>query len=315
MKHSLTNAPEPVWLHPSVWSAASALARRDALFASAIPNSLHYETPRQSQLWQAVARLYAPEVEPVYREIFEPVLDWASDGDPIHVIGLGAGGARKEAWLIENLYGARFTPVDISGTLALLSAQHVMPLVPEKPRPVVADLLEFPDLADWLDTWDGRRAPRLYTAFGLTPNSLPSQLLPILRGYLRPRDQLLVSANLMPDGQINRVLPEYGNLETLAWISQILTDWGLREKLTEPRFRVGALEEQAAIVAESQWKDDVRFPWENSLFSAEAGKPLRLFFSLRFTPESFAALLTAHGFQILAAATSDCEGVWLVNCP
>jgi hypothetical protein len=231
------------------------------------------------------------------------------------VIGLGAGGARKEAWLIENLYGARFTPVDISGTLALLSAQHVMPLVPEKPRPVVADLLDFADLPDWLDTWDGRRSRRLYTAFGLTPNSLPSQLLPILRDYLRPRDQLLVSANLMPGGQISRVLPEYDNPETLAWISQILTDWGLREKLTESRFRVGTLEGHAAIIAESQWKEDVCFPWENSLFSAEAGKPLRLFFSLRFTPESFAELLAAHGFQILAAATSDCEGVWLVNCP
>ena len=304
-------SPDPIWIHPSRQMTAMAELRREALPSGAIPHLFHYERLRQSQLWLEVARKYAPDVEATYRQVFQTAREWCGNA-PVHLVGLGAGGARKERWLLEKLENPRFTPVDVSDSLALQSTQHVRDLTGKPPKPLVADILEFPGLPDWLGEFDSGRK-RLFTAFGLTPNTSPKALLPALRGFLRPGDALLVSANLFNDE--TWVLAEYDNAETRAWLTQTLIDWGIREILGEPTFRWGEIDGQRAIIAESRWLQDCDFPWEGEMFHVKQSRVLRLFFSIRYTVPGFETELAKHDFRVLSAVESGCgrEGIWLVE--
>ncbi len=303
--------PEPIWIHSSRQMNAVADLRRSSLPSGKIPHLFHYEGLRQSQLWMKVARAHAPNTEPAYREVFESAREWIGD-EPVHVVGLGAGGAAKEQKLLEGLTKPLFTPVDVSDSLALLSAQHTWDLTEKPPKPLVADLLGYPDLPNWLAEFDSGRK-RLFTAFGLTPNTAPSELLPVLHDFLRPEDALLISANLFTS--IQDVLSQYDNPETRAWLSQVLIDWGIRDQLSEPTFRWGEIEGQTAVIAESRWLEDTDLEWEGELFHVEQSQILRLFFSIRYTPEAFSAELANQGLNVLSSVEKECheDGLWLAR--
>lgn len=263
-----------------------------------------------------VAEKYAPDVSSAYDQAFEAA---ATQAPPqIHVIGLGAGGAKKERSLIEQLLArgkaVQFTPLDVSESLALISAHHVGELGIETPRPVVADLLQFPDAPTWLDEFDDGQ-PRLFTAFGLTPNTTPSELMPRLLNFLRPNDQLLVSANLAPAGKLEPVLSDYDNPETRSWLTQLLLDWGVRDLLSAPEFSLGSLDGQTAILANACWQKSTSFEWEDQQLQVSMGDSLRLFYSIRYTPERFEERLNADGFSVMSKTVSTCdrEGIWLTQ--
>tara|TARA_R110002096_G_scaffold206192_11_gene392415 strand:- start:36 stop:947 length:912 start_codon:yes stop_codon:yes gene_type:complete len=291
--------PEPIWIHSSRQMAAVASLRQSSLPSGKIPHLFHYEGLRQSQLWMEVARAHAPNTESTYHKIFQVAREWMGD-EPIHVVGLGAGGASKERKLLEGLTKPQFTPVDVSDSLALLSAQQTRDLTEQPPKPLVADLLAYPDLPEWLDEFDSGRK-RLFTAFGLTPNTAPSELLPVLRGFLRPEDALLVSANLFTS--VDDVMSQYDNPETRAWLSQVLIDWGIRDRLSKPAFRWGEIDGQTAVIAESRWLEDADLEWEGEMFHVEQSQVLRLFFSIRYTRETFDKVLSANQLQPKSGAT------------
>ena len=93
------NWPEPVWIHPSRWADAISKRRATALENGEIPQTFHFESYRQSLLWQSVAKCFAPKVESAYREAFSAI----ECDENVHLIGLGAGGGEKEFWLAETL--------------------------------------------------------------------------------------------------------------------------------------------------------------------------------------------------------------------
>jgi hypothetical protein len=291
---------------------SAAERRKQSLPLGEIPPEFHYEGYRQSQLWLKVAQRHAPSgLGAFYQTAFAclPLHDKA------HLVGLGAGGGWKEAWLQARLGASRFTPVDVSVSLALLSARRLQQLIPQRCKPLVADITKFPDLPEWLSQFDSEE-PRLFSAFGLTPNLPPEELDPILKRYLRPQDQLLISANLLPGGRAETILPQYDNAETRAWLRELLTQWGLAPHLTELEIQMENLGDgQAAVVATSRWRHDVELEWEETLFQAHREGALRVFRSLRYTPEGFAHRLGAQGLSIVASRISSCEqeGLWLVQ--
>ncbi len=286
--------------------------RRLALPLGSIPAEFHYVGHRQSELWLAVARCHAPTgLDIFYRGAFAAL--------PIphlpHLVGLGPGSAQKEAWLQEKLQARRFTPVDVSESLSLFSALRLRPHVAHAPRPLVADLTRFPNLPDWLSEFDGGE-PRLFSAFGVTPNLPPGELDPALRAFLRPEDWLLISANLIPGGDANSILPQYDNSETRAWLRELLLQWGIAPHLGEIDFDVQETAPgEACISAQATWKQNVCFPWAGSLFQPSPGTPLLLFRSLRYSPEAFGARLRRAGFDEAGVSISQGveEGLWLAR--
>jgi hypothetical protein len=299
---------QPVWIHHSQTMEAIALARKESLREGRVDHSFHYATSRQSELWLEVHRAHSPavsdgDVEKIYIKLFAARSKrWAQK--PVHVVGLGCGGGRKDQLLLESLcaQGARvrFTPIDVSASLALLSAETTRRFCAEPQRPIVADLLQFSDLPEALAEFD-KGEPRLYTFFGMMPNFEPDAILPILRTWIRPEDQLFLSANLAPAADespqayrnaMKIVRPQYANSETRNWLLRVLVDWGLEERATSYTLNI---EEKSGLL---------RF--------VAAVEGLRLFFSYRYTPERLRSTLAAHGLQLGSGeiSVSQEEGVW-----
>ena len=320
------SAFRPVWIHPSLRAQAQARKRLDSLLRGEIDHGFHYLGLKQAALWLDVHRRHAP----LFTEIFHAMSAETAAGlagQSVHVIGLGPGGGEKEAGLLQALHAAgcklRYTPVDASLELALLSAEAAEPWVATEIQPMAGDLSLLEEFPQWLERYPADEM-RLYTAFGLTPNFLPSQFFPWLSGLLRVEDDLLLSANLAPaeDGSdaayhaaCGKLLPQYDNHETLAWLRQILEDWGISPRLSEPCFQIQELEGILGFVAFSTWLADASFPWEGRTFTARRGERLRLFFSLRYTPGRLAARLKDHGLALGAGHVTACgqEGVWRVS--
>ena len=325
------NAFRPVWIHPSLRAQAQARKRLESLQRGEIDHGFHYLGLKQSELWLTVHRRYAPLfADPSFVEIFRAISAQTAAGlagRAVHVIGLGPGGGGKEAGLLQALQSAgcklRYTPVDASLELALLSAEAAEPFVETEIQPLAGDLSLLDELPQWLERYPVEEI-RVYTAFGLTPNFLPSQIFPWLSGLLREQDVLLLSANLAPGGDeseeayhaaCGKILPQYDNPETEAWLRQILVDWGISPLLGEPCFQIQAIEGLLGFVAHCPWLADVSFPWEGQPFSARHGERLRLFFSLRYTPGRLVSALRAYGLGLGPGQVTACgqEGVWRVG--
>jgi L-histidine N-alpha-methyltransferase len=320
-----------VWVHPSLHAETQAKKRADSLRLGEIEHAFHYVGTRQAQLWLEVHRRHAPmysdpAFEANYRQVFAEVAQSLS-GQPLHIIGLGAGGGQKESWLLEMVQDldcqCRYTPVDVSLELALLSAEAAAGRSAYDITPVVGDLSLLADLPAWLERYSTDEL-RIYTAFGLTPNFLPSWIFPHLHHVLRPQDKLLLSANLAStdadtDESYGRscaaILPQYDNAETRRWLGQVLIDWGIAQYLSAPRFAIESIENLLAFAVRSEWLDDVSFPWEGERFHARKGNELRLFYSLRYTPNRLQEALKRYGLRMGQGHTTPCgrEGVWQVS--
>lgn len=332
------NEMRPVWVHSSLRAQHQSLRRKESLHQGAIDHVFHYQGPKQAQLWMDVHRRHAPvSANRSFEDIFGRIAHQSAQelaGRSVHVVALGPGGGEKEAWLLEALQAAgcklRYTPVDAGMELALLSAEAAAPFLNTEILPVIGDLSLMEELPRWLERYPAQET-RLYTAFGLSPNFLPSTLFKWLSGLMRERDVLLLSANLAPlpldapsqaeDGQdqyraaCEAVLPQYNNPETLRWLGQVLADWGIQGLLREPRFHIRPFESILGFCLQTNWLSDARFEWENEPFQARAGEVLQLFFSLRYTPEKLAEALLPFGLHLGAGHTTPClqEGVWRVH--
>ena len=175
----------PVWIHESLRAGEQAKKRADSLMSGEVGHGFHYQGVRQAQLWLDVHRTHAPLFsDPAFTEIFRAISATTADslaGRAVHVIGLGAGGGEKEAWLLQALCDAgcwlRYTPVDASFELALLSAEAAEPWVDAEILPVAGDLSLLTEFPAWLERYPAEEI-RVYTAYGLTPNFMPSRLSP-----------------------------------------------------------------------------------------------------------------------------------------
>lgn len=315
-------------MHSSTELAHVARLRRESLTTGQVHHTFHYQSLQQSRLWLDVFRKHSPVVQDgatfdLYQQLAETVA--AQKIAPrLHVISLGCGDGRKDHQLVRALQE--------QGTEVVWSPQDVSPsLVSESLRPVdlpalsalypmVGDLAAMTDLKTLLDTF-AVDAPRLFTFYGLVPNFEPSFLRTFWADLLRPQDHLLVSANLAPAADESRgcyftatesILPQYNNLETKRWLTAVLQDWGVSDKLGNYRMRLEAREELLRFVAVMDWLASEEFPWEGETLRVRAGENLRLFFSVRYTPARFLQLAQDAGLQPQSEIVSPSreEGVW-----
>ncbi len=318
-------------VHPSVGDEALLREAIASLKANRIDPKSLYVTPHQADLWRQVSLKHSPiygnlEFARIYRDAFNQVLDRFQPGK-ILLVGLGCGTGAKEAELYSSLKSrgraALFSAIDVSRDLVMESVQKLIGAGAEHRRSLVCDLAQSAFLGEWLDEQDCD-LPRLITFFGLVPNFAPSMISRIFRAVLRPSDVLLVSAHLAPVRQESKeelgaamasVLPQYNNPETLAWLTAGLEHWNLADRVDVPEMTIGQVEGIPAFLAQARWKTSLPFEKWGHPFSPQIGGPLRLFYSLRYTPPLFEDLLRREGFDFDLLAITSCrqEAIWSVR--
>jgi len=290
-----------------------------------------YITLRQAELWRQVSLRHSPihgnpEFVRVYREAFGKILDQFC-AEKISLVGLGCGTGAKELELFSTLKvrgrAAVFSAVDVSRELVSESAQKLEAMGADLGQSMVCDLARTPLLAEWLDR-QNPQLPRLMTFFGLVPNLMPLDVARIFHTLLRPGDALLVSVHLAPvhgdeaenlPTAMGSVLPQYDNPETLAWLTAALENWDLTEYIHAPKMSIGQVNEIPAFLAYARWKSSEPFEKWSHRFFPDPKKPLRLFYSLRYTPSLFEDFLRREGFSFERLAITACrqEAIWLVR--
>jgi hypothetical protein len=301
--------------HPS-FESDSRCELAASIKANRVDPKFLYATPRQAALWRKVFLRHSPihtnpEFTRIYREAFERIASLPRQG-AVHLIGLGSGTGAKERDLCLRLKStgavACFSAIDVSRELIIESMRNLAAAGATTGRSLVCDLGATDSLHSWLER-HGSATPRILTLFGLIPNLAPITVVRLMRAVLRPGDLLLVSAHLAPISDhldlataMRRVLPQYDNAETMAWLTGSLVAWKLAHLVEAPRMTIGEIEGVPAFIAEARWKTDL-------------ARPLRVFHSLRYTSAHFETLLKKHRFSFDRLAITACgeEAIWSVQ--
>ena len=309
----------------------------DSLRARRVNHKFHYDSVKQTQKWLALHQAYSPtrndaDCAAIYGRGFAAAAARIKS-KAVHVIGLGCGGGQKDTRLLKLLKKAGreifYTPCDVSTAMVLTARQTALAALPGKNCfPLVCDLATADDLEQVVglacraDRTPQRGVPtnfsRLFTFFGMIPNFEPQIILPKLASLVRPKDFLLLSANLAP-GQnyaagVKKVLPQYDNPLTHDWLMTFLLDLGVEKKDGELRFAVedGGYDLKR-IVGRFHFKRSRRLEIENETFDFRAGEMIQLFFSYRYTPERVRKVLAHFGLEVCDQwiTGSEEEGVFL----
>lgn len=323
----------PVWMHASVRPEAIAAVKEDAARTGELDHRFHYAGWEQARRWLALHEAYSPAardcgVEAVYRRAFAEAAEALRQrhaGRNIAVAALGSGGGRKDRWLVDALRQKGlpvrdFIPVDVSPELALVSAETMAGLA-DRIWPVAADLARASSLA--AEAWELAGGEddvlRVVTLFGMMPNFDPDVLWPRVKEWLQAEGGeavLLASANLAPvapgrDGDaaamaeaMEQVRPQYDNPETRAWLTRVVTDWGLENEWLTDEYRLSTAQDgprSGRFVA--------------TVPHRSGGRIVRLFFSRRLTPRGVEEEMGAHGLAADARWISPSreEGVWMAR--
>lgn len=301
--------------HPSARDVAIEREAVELLRANRIDPKFLYATPRQAELWRQVFLNHSPihsnpEFARIYRDAFAQIAG-RIQSRKVLIVGLGCGTGLKESDLYSHLKArgceAHFSAIDVSYDLVVESVQKLAAAGASHERSLVCDLVEADFISDWLNRSAGD-SPRVITFFGLVPNLAPSTVIRLFRAVVRPGDVLLASAHLAPVGEgidvataMQRVLPQYDNPETQAWLTAALEELGLKDQVELPEMKIGGMEGVPAFVATARWKS--------------GGAPLQLFHSLRYTPSLFEETLRNAGFDMERLAITSCreEAIWAIR--
>ena len=152
---------------------------------------------------------------------------------------------------------------------------------------------------------------RIYTFFGIIPNFPPHEILPQLRALLKPKDHLLFSANLAPNG-ITNILPQYDNAPTREWLGEFPRTHGAGEGEVKITIETdGPLER---IAAHFYFTETCTMNANDNQFDFLVGDALRLFVSYRYTLQSLAETLASHNIMIEIAFLSNNEEEGVFVC-
>jgi uncharacterized SAM-dependent methyltransferase len=332
------DAPVSVFIHPNQFPQAVEASLGESLRTREMNHRFHYDTPKQTLRWLRLHEAFSPartdpDCSRIYESAFAHVAERSRGVRELEVVSLGCGGGQKDAQLLRRLASAlpgvrlRYVPVDVSAGLALTARAAAIEagLGPEDIVPVLVDLGESTDWASALAVALGSGEQRLVCFLGMLPNFTPASVMPRLAGLLRPRDLLLVSANLSPGPDyvagVERVLPGYDNLLTREWLWSVLLDLGLEARDARMDFSLAGDGQRGGLLRiESRltFSRNCRLSYAGDVHEFGVGETFRLFFSYRYTPERLDARLQAHGMTVQGSwgNASGEEGVFVcATCP
>ena len=317
-----------VYFHPSQSPEKVRQDLLQSLRSRQIHHKFHYDSVRQAHQWLALHEAYSPartdaHCATAYDEAFESMKK--IPGARVQLIGLGCGGGQKDCRLLQLLTQAGkelfYTASDVSSSMVLVAQAAARRILPEDHCfGLVCDLEAVSDLPAMLEPITVPSASRLLTLFGLIPNFEPETILPLMASALRPGDQLLMSANLVPgddqDAGMRRILPQYDNPLTRDWLMTFLLDIGIERTDGTIGFEIErhptGLQRVAARFKFARSRDLELF---GESFDFSEGESIRLFFSYRHTPALLRKILEPEGLGIADQWISESqdEGVFLVS--
>jgi uncharacterized SAM-dependent methyltransferase len=318
-----------VAIHPSQFPEQVRRDLVESLRSRQVNHKFHYDSVKQTQKWLALHEAYSPartdaDCAAIYDLSYSSTARSLAATD-VHLIGLGCGGGKKDARLLQLLQQAgkrvAYTPSDVSVAMVLVARKTALEIVGDADcHPFVCDLATADDLSKMFDAQTQGSATRLITFFGMIPNFEPQLILPRLASLLRPADHLLFSANLAPGPDyatgVRKVLPLYDNALTRDWLMTFLTDLGVEQGDGELRFTIEDDSNGTGlkrITAHFHFSRARQIQLDGEVFQFQPGEGIRLFFSYRYTPERAGEMLAEHGLGVLDQwiAKSGEEGVFL----
>jgi uncharacterized SAM-dependent methyltransferase len=314
-----------ITIHRSQFPEAVRRDLLESLRTRRVNHKFHYDSVKQTQKWLALHQAYSParndaDCRAIYEQGFAAAAEKIK-AKQVHIIGLGCGGGQKDTRLLKLLKARgkeiSYSPCDVSAAMVLVARKTALAVVPEQNCfPFVCDLATAGDLKDFLVT----RHPSLITFFGMIPNFEPLEILPRLASLVRPKDNLLFSANLAPghnySAGMEKILPQYDNNLTRDWLMTFLLDLGIEKSDGELRFSIEAggfgLKR---VVARFHFTRARQIKVDGESFKFRRGESIRLFFSYRYTPERVCKILARHKLEVWSQwiAKSGEEGVFLVH--
>ena len=319
-----------VTIHRSQFPDAVRRDLLESLRLRRVNHKFHYDSVKQTQKWLVLHQAYSPtrndaDCQAIYQKSFAAAAAQIKSRC-VHVIGLGCGGGQKDAHLLKLLKARGkevfYTPSDVSTAMVLTARQTALAVVPgNNCFPFICDLATADDLPAVLASRFTLHVSRIITFFGMIPNFEPKQILPKLAALVRPKDFLLFSANLAPGKNyavgVKKILPQYDNPLTRAWLMTFLLDLGIERSAGKMRFKIetDSTSGLKRIVAGFYLTHPCRIEVENEVFAFRVGETIRLFFSYRYTPDRVRKILTRHGLDVCGQwiAKSEEEGVFLVH--
>jgi uncharacterized SAM-dependent methyltransferase len=311
----------PIALHASEHPRRQREALLESLRALRLPGKLLYQSPGQAQRWLDYHAAWSPSrtdaaLQRLYGQAFSAAAAGLEAGACL-LVGLGSGGGSKDADLLERLAKGRkgaplhYAPLDASPALVCEAALQARRRRPEVAlHPLVANVADAPVLEAWLEH-AAPGAVRVYSCLGMLPN-LDVRAFPAwLAGLLRPRDALLVSANLAPqhlgsDGA--RILLQYDNPPARAWYRGALSELGIPPAAyaLDVSARPLAEAEALGLSGETAWqvavraalREDVQITLYGEELRFPAGRRLEVFHSHRFTVAAAERVLQAAGLHV-----------------
>lgn len=308
-----------VWVHPSRWPDAVLAARRTQIQAGVLPSEFLYDSAGASARWLAVHEAHSPtrteaSVQRIYPQLMD---DLRSHRPPETWVSLGCGGGQKDRAVLQALRGAPLTrvlAVDSSLWLALRSQDA---------------LKSFGASEAWVVDLEGRVAPEALgigpeestwvTAFGLAPNFEPEHFATLLRAFAAPDRPVLLSVNASAEGPGSpsgaRILSQYDNEETRAWIGGGLFELGLPKDGFELEF---TLEETGPYTWQVQVWAHLKAPVFVNGFGPEplhVPSPFRALVSNRVQVGGLPAWVESQGlemgpFRVSASQEEAVMAVW-----
>lgn len=323
-----------VLIHPSQFPGAIEEAFSASLQRRRMNHKFHYDTPKQALRWLRVHEEFSPaRLDATCLAAYEQATATAArlmgQGD-IDVVSLGCGGGQKELGLLRSLRALKparrvryvITDVSVSLTLVARAAALASGMPATDCAPLVLDLALVQDWERALRPVLTRNARRVVTFFGMMPNFTPAEVLPRLAGFLKPRDILLVSANLAPGNNyaagVRKILPLYHNGPTREWLFSVLADIGVEPGDGRMKFRVTRCPVGSGlrrVEADFVFGRACTLHYGGRAWRFRRGERFGLFFSYRHTPEQVEGLFARHGLFVRDRwqnAAGD-EGVFLLQ--
>ena len=327
----MTSPCVSVAIHPSLFPEAVHARLRASFQTRRIHGAFHYDTARRAHRWMQVHAAHSPAVT---ADDARSIYDQAARESVVGLepgawgcIGLGCGSGHKEArvvaaWAAQGS-SVTYLPLDVSLPLVLISREAALAQVPNLTvHPIAADLTDVSDLSAVIDSLLPSGVGRFFTLFGMLPNFEPEFIFGRMASWLRPDDRMLFSANLAPGSEleagVSTVLPQYDNPETQAWLRTLLEDHGVLADAGSVQFHiepVPGFPGCARIAADWVVSRSSECVLDRESFFWEPGERVRLFFSIRHTPQSIELGLRSQGLRLAQSwiAASGEEGVFLVE--
>lgn len=327
----MTSPCVSVAIHPSLFPEAVHARLLASFQTRRIHGAFHYDTARRAHRWMQVHAAHSPAVT---ADDARSTYDQAARESVVGLesgswgcIGLGCGSGHKEArvvaaWAAQGS-SVTYLPLDVSVPLVLISREAALAQVPNLTvHPIAADLTDVSDLSAVIDSLLPSGAGRFFTLFGMLPNFEPEFIFGRMASWLRPEDRMLFSANLAPGSElesgVRTVFRQYDNPETQAWLRTLLEDHGVLADAGSVQFHIEPVQGFsgcARIAADWVVSRSSECVLDRESFFWEPGERVRLFFSIRHTPQSIELGLRSQGLRLSQSwiAASGEEGVFLVE--